>query len=218
MPESDFQEFRKRLKEAWPELSVVEEERVVRFYRILLQENELQNLTRLTSPRDFIEGHVLDVKALLKCGLVSFPAMDLGSGCGVPGLLAAAVSENAWVLAESEGRKAAFLSACADSLGLHHVQIFSGRGEEFLKTGAAGSIVARAVGPVERIYVWMRNCSTWNNLILLKGPGWDAEWKSFQETKYQNELELDAEYNYSAGEPAKSLRIVRLIRTKRPKK
>src|SRR5271156_4525490 len=100
MPESDLQEFRKLLKEAWPELSVVQEERVVRFYRLLLAENEIQNLTRLTSPKDFVEGHVLDVKALLKSGLLSFPAMDLGSGCGVPGLLAAAVSENAWVLAE----------------------------------------------------------------------------------------------------------------------
>src|SRR5579884_2712123 len=103
MPEAEIQEFRRLLKESWPELAVVRHELVVRFYRLVLAENEKQNLTRLTSPKEFIEGHVLDVRALLKSGLLSFPAMDLGSGGGVPGLLAAATSDDQWVLAESEG-------------------------------------------------------------------------------------------------------------------
>jgi 16S rRNA (guanine527-N7)-methyltransferase len=216
--ESDQVEFRTRLKQAWPELSAEQEERVSRFYRLVLQENEIQNLTRQTSPKDFIEGHVLDVKALLKSALVSFPAMDLGSGCGVPGLLTSAVAEDRWVLADSEGRKAAFLAATVETLGLKNVQVFSGRGEEFLKTAEVGSIVARAVGPVERIYAWLRNCSTWNNLVLFKGPGWDAEWQSFLESKYRAELDVDAEYGYTVGNPVKNLRIVRLIRTKRAQK
>lgn len=218
MQESDSRDFRALLKEAWPELTTVQQEQCGRFYGLLAQENEVQNLTRLTSPRAFLEGHVLDVKALLQSSLVSMPAMDLGSGCGVPGLLAAAISGDPWVLAESEGRKAAFLERAVESLGLSQVQVFSGRGEDFLKNGVAGTVVARAVGPVERIYAWLRNCSTWNTLVLMKGPGWEEEFKSFRKTKYKNELEIDAEYNYCVGTPPKSLRIVRLVRTKKPAK
>src|SRR6266403_1947508 len=102
MQESDLNEFRSLLKEVWPGLSVVHQEQVVRFYRLVMAENEVQNLTRQSSPKDFIQGHVLDVRELFRSGLLSFPAMDLGSGGGVPGLLAAVTNENPWVLAESE--------------------------------------------------------------------------------------------------------------------
>lgn len=217
MSETDS-EFRKLLKEAWPELAVVRQELTLRFYRIVLAENEVQNLTRLTSPKEFIDGHVMDVKALLKSGLVSFPAMDLGSGGGVPGLLAAAFTEDPWILAESEGRKSAFLQSAAERLELPNVEVFHGRGEDYLKSSDVSAIVARAVGPVDRIYAWLRGCSTWNKLVLLKGPAWDAEWKSFSESKYAGELEVEAEYNYTAGEPPRRLRIVKLGRIKKTRR
>ena len=212
-----LEQFRKLLGEAWTDLSRGQLERIVRFYGLVLSENERQNLTRLTSPRDFLEGHVLDVRALLRSGLISFPAMDLGSGPGVPGLLAAILSsKNPWVLAESEGRKAEFLKTAADLLELDHVIVFQGRGEDYLKENIVSSVVARAVGPVERIFGWVRNCSTWNNLVLLKGPGWDEEWKIFGQSKYASELQIDMEYNYLTGEPPKRLRIVKLVRPPEP--
>lgn len=214
MPETNAEEFRNLLKAAWPELAIVRQELAVRFYRLVLAENEQQNLTRLISPKDFLEGHVLDVRALLKSGLVGFPALDLGSGVGVPGLLAAAMCDDSWILAESEGRKAAFLESAAESLELFNVEVFSGRGEDYLKTRDVSTVVARAVGPVDRIYAWLRPCSTWNKLVLFKGPGWDAEWTSFQEGKHRHELEIEAEYNYTVGEPAKRLRIIKLGRSK----
>lgn len=217
MHESDLQEFRELLKTAWPELSSAHVERVVRFYGLVLAENEVQNLTRLISPKDFLLGHVLDVKELISSGLVQYPAMDLGSGGGVPGLLAAAIDVGTWILAESEGRKAAFLKSAVERLELSNVEVFAGRGEEFLRNSEVLSIVARAVGPIERIYSWLRPCSTWNNLVLLKGPGWDAEWKSFQESKCRTELRVTDEHPYSTGEPPKSLRILRVERANVPR-
>ncbi len=59
-------EFQKLLKTAWPELSDIHNQKVVRFYELICAENEVQNLTRLISPQEFIDGHVLDVKELLK--------------------------------------------------------------------------------------------------------------------------------------------------------
>src|SRR4051812_14678809 len=92
----------------WPELSSAQLMRIQRFYDELVSGNERQNLTRLIEPEDFVEGHLLDVRELLKSGLLEFPAADLGSGCGVPGLLAAAIEEKPWLLLESEGQKARF--------------------------------------------------------------------------------------------------------------
>jgi 16S rRNA (guanine527-N7)-methyltransferase len=217
MHETELQQFGDLLKSAWPALSPLQQEKAVRFYELILGENEIQNLTRLISPVDFLNGHVLDVKELLGSGFVQFPAMDLGSGGGVPGLLAAALGFGSWVLAESEGRKAVFLKTAVEKLELTNVEVFSGRGEDFLKKREVSCVVARAIGPVERIYAWLRPCSTWNNLVLLKGPGWDAEWKTFQEGKHRAELKVAGEHKYSTGEPPKSLRAIHVVRTNVPR-
>jgi 16S rRNA (guanine527-N7)-methyltransferase len=203
----DSQEFLDVLKRGWPGLSSDEYLSIQRFRDLVVAENARQNLTRLLNPTDFFEGHVLDVKELLSLDWVSRPAMDLGSGVGVPGLLSAVLDQKPWVLAESEGRKAAFL------------EVFSGRAEACLKTlsseNAVQSVVARAVGPVERIYSWIRDCSTWNNLILLKGPGWEKEWEAFQSGRYRGELTVSRTHDYKVGQEQKLRKIIRLDRVPR---
>jgi 16S rRNA (guanine527-N7)-methyltransferase len=213
-------EFSDRLTLAWPELSSAQQKKVAEFYQLVVAENEIQNLTRLISPQDFVAGHVLDVKELLASGLLQYPAMDLGSGGGVPGLLAAAILEETelakpWVLVDSEGRKAEFLRKSVELLGLSQVQVFGKRAEDVLKTISVDSIVARAVGPVERIFAWIQNCSTWNTLVLLKGPGWDEEWKSFQQSAHRKKLEIAGDHFYEVGAEKKRRRIVKLRRVKR---
>jgi 16S rRNA (guanine(527)-N(7))-methyltransferase RsmG len=210
-------DFKSSLRNFWPELTTVQIDSVARYFELLRQENEKQNLTRLISVKDFIEGHVWDVRELHRWAGATFPAMDLGSGGGVPGLLSAALGMGPWILAESEKRKAEFLSSAAQELGLTSVQVFPGRAEDFLKKGTVLSVVARAVGPVERIYTWLRPCSTWNNLILFKGPGWAEEWKSFGLSKFRKELEVESEHLYSVGEEKKERRILRLRRVRRGK-
>ncbi len=190
-------------------------DRVVAFRELVLEENERQNLTRLVSPKEFFEGHLLDAVEVVKCGLIEFPAMDLGSGVGVPGILSAILGGGRWVLAESEGHKADFLRSAVEKLRLDSVEVFSGRGEDYLRDHSVGSIVARAVGPVERIYAWIAKCSTWNTLVLLKGPGWAAEWEKFNLSRHRGRLEVASRHEYSVGEEAKSRMILSLRRTRR---
>lgn len=211
--------------------------RVLEFYQALLKANETQNLTRLTSPSDFYSGHLQDVRELLKTGWVEYPAMDLGSGAGIPGLLAALIEPGEWVLTESEKRKAAFLEQMVATLDLKranrvspvnsqvgnqadsHVTVHAGRAEEWFSQGgvhrSVKCIVVRAVGPISRIYSWIRRCSTWNNLILLKGPRWDVEWDEFRQTKVGKELILKDTYSYSVGLEEKHRKIIRLTRVPR---
>ncbi|MFZ9595022.1 MAG: 16S rRNA (guanine(527)-N(7))-methyltransferase RsmG [Bdellovibrionia bacterium] len=188
-------------------------EQVILFYDLLQKENQVQNLTRLSSPQEFCQYHVKDCLELLKEEGLEFPALDLGSGGGVPGLLSALIGGQNWVLAESEGRKAQFLSRCVDTLGLSdQVQVVSDRAETYLKSHALGSVVARAVGKVEKIYGWIRKCSTWNTLVLLKGPGWHQEWLEFQESRFSGELRVENERDYEIALENKQRKIILLKR------
>lgn len=147
---------------------------------------------------------------------VEFPAMDLGSGVGVPGIPMAILGKGSWILAESEKNKADYLKRAVDSLDLtKQIAIFGGRAEAYLKDNHAKSIVVRAVGPVERIYSWIRRCSTWNNLILFKGPGWPEEWQRFLDSKWKRELRIEKEYDYTVGTDKKKRKLVFLTRVPR---
>lgn len=184
-PDSTNTNLSELLKARFPGISAEMAEKAEAFHRILAEENRLQNLTRLIKPEDFIRGHFLDVWTLLQLGWVQYPAMDFGSGSGVPGLLMAALDGGEWFLVESELRKAEFLARAAERLDLKKVTAVHARGEEWLKGHSVGSIVMRAVGPMERLARWVLPCSTWNSLILFKGPKWDSEWESFSKSPLQ---------------------------------
>ena len=141
--------------------------------------------------------------------------MDLGSGCGVPGILAAIVGGHPWVLAESERHKAEFLFRVSRELGLTSVRVVADRGENFLSENSIQSIVARAVGPVDRIYTWMRERSTWNNMVLLKGPNWVNEWETFNQSRFRGELRVAKTHEYSVGLENKRRVLVKLERVPR---
>jgi len=209
------QELESLLLEQKVSLSSEQLKLVLGFYDKLVAENRIQNLTRLISPSDFIQGHLIDVLSLLKSGLLSFPALDLGSGGGVPGLLAACLKSGEWVLSDSEARKAEFLSKTVKDLGLSDVKVTAERAEKFLKSNSVSSVVARAVGPVERIYSWLHPCSTWNNLVLFKGPGWEKEWQEFSSGKFKGRLVIESRFDYVVGVEEKKRVIIRLARVPR---
>ena len=83
----------------------------------------------------------------------SDPALDLGSGGGVPGLLLAVLRPHwTWTLVDANRRRMAFLHAVVDELGLApRVQLERGRAEELGREptwrGAFGTVTARSFGP-----------------------------------------------------------------------
>ncbi|MGK5083642.1 RsmG family class I SAM-dependent methyltransferase [Bdellovibrionota bacterium FG-1] len=206
------QELLEKVRFEWPELGAAVVEKIGQFHALLAAENERQNLTRLISPQDFVDGHLVDVKEMLQAQVVGFPAMDLGSGCGVPGLLAAAITGKPWILAESERHKADFLFRTAREMGLTQVRVVADRGESFLSENSVDSVVARAVGPVERIFGWLERCSTWNSLILFKGPAWEGEWATFNQGQFRGMLQLERVFEYFVGVDRRRRVIVRLTR------
>lgn len=210
---SVFQAF---FDEFWPEAAAERRAKVEKFYQLQMAENEIQNLTRITKPEDFFFLNVLDVKALLDSGFLRFPAMDVGSGGGVPGLLAAVLSEGTWILAESEGHKAKFLAQAAQDLGVSdRVTVFSGRGEAYLlRHPEIKTLVFRAVGTVAKVMGWFKDCSTWNKAIFFKGPSLGKEMEEYRglSGKKVAKTSIEGTLEYKVGPEGKTRVLISLVR------
>lgn len=183
------------MKSEWADAPEGAHDRVLAYYAELLDGNQKQNLTRLTSPAEFFWGHLWDVVQLLKILPPDQIALDLGSGCGVPGLLAAIIRPQAWILTESEKLKAQFLEETAHKFGVSDtVRVYPGRAEDFLKGQRVDAIVSRAVGKIDKLFTWVGPCSTWNTMILFKGPGWTSEWAEFSSKRKKLSIRKKIEY------------------------
>jgi 16S rRNA (guanine527-N7)-methyltransferase len=214
------QEFLRILHDEAGELLSSQIERISAFRDLVVEENKIQNLTRLLDPRSFFEGHVLDVLELERSeALSSRNILDLGAGMGVPGVLHAIIypeREISWVSSDSEKMKTEFSRRVVEKFSLNSVRITHLRAEDFLDThsGEPFTVVSRAVGTVSKIYSWISRCSTWNKLVLLKGPRWEEEWTEFQRSGKRNQLSLSAEHRYTVGEEMKKRVIVSIERKK----
>jgi 16S rRNA (guanine527-N7)-methyltransferase len=184
---------------------------LVRFRELVCEENERQNLTRLLSPRDFFDGHILDCIELENSGFLGESALDLGAGAGVPGIPCAILRPRPWILTDSEQKKAQFIARAAEELGLKEVSARGERAEAVLKRERVETVVARAVGKIAKIYVWLKDCSTWNKIVLLKGPGWEQEWAEFLESPHRNKLLVSRIHDYQVGSDHKARRLIELV-------
>ncbi len=140
-----------RLREQGIELEESELELLERYLGLLFATNARFNLTAITK-EDAWNRHVLDSLSLLPPldALEVTRAMDLGSGGGLPGIpLAICRGDIHWTLLEATAKKARFLQAVADHLGLSNVTVLHSRAEATKQNGIVEEldvVVARAVG------------------------------------------------------------------------
>lgn len=127
------------------------------FHAALERANETTNLTRITGEADFVERHALDALVALPLLGAAEDArlVDVGSGCGVPGI-PLAIARPGWqvTLVETANRKARALRQLLSELGelAQRVQVVAERaevcGQDPDLREAFDLAVARAVGSV----------------------------------------------------------------------
>lgn len=126
-------------------------ERLERFAAMLVAENGRQNLIAASTIPHLWVRHIADSAQLVAFDRVGQGLwMDLGSGPGLPGLVAAILSGRPTLLVESRKRRCEFLREVVAELGLGHVEVAEAPLER-VETRAAATISARAFAPLDRL-------------------------------------------------------------------
>ena len=104
-----------------------------KFVDMLLERNQVMNLTAITEPDQVARLHLLDSLSLLPVEAFAGKAViDVGTGASFPGIPLAIVQQDAdFTLLDSLGKRIRFLDEVREALGLGNVTCVHGRAEEF---------------------------------------------------------------------------------------
>ena len=149
----------------------------LRYYELLVEWNQMMNLTAITEYENVMKKHFVDSLSLVKaCSLSSdLSLIDVGTGAGFPGLaLKIAFPDLKVTLLDSLNKRVQFLNKVIEELDLKNIGTLHGRAEDFAKPGELREqydlCVSRAVA----------NLSTLSELCLpfLKEGGLFVSYKS----------------------------------------
>lgn len=108
-------------------------EQLAEYGRLMLEKNQVMNLTAITDPEQAARLHMLDSAALLLCADFQGEKtlIDVGTGAGLPGLpLKILVPSLQVTLLDSLGKRVDWLGELCQELHLPDVTLLKGRAEE----------------------------------------------------------------------------------------
>ena len=134
------------------------------------------NLVAPSTLNNIQERHFADCAQLADVLPQNVNIIDLGSGAGFPGVVLAILGWNVTCI-ESIGKKASFLTAVKEQLGLKNLTIYHGRVEDFVLHLPAKNnnfvFTARAFAPLIKILDYV--AKTKYRLFLIKGRQIETE-------------------------------------------
>lgn len=125
-------------------------EKLDAFSRLLLEENERQNLISRRSAEELQIRHIDDSLQLLEYAPEDRHWLDIGSGPGLPGLVLAIAGVAYMTLVEPRRLRTEFLERCCEALALPNVRVVTGKAEQL--HGPFEVITARAVAPLNKLF------------------------------------------------------------------
>lgn len=127
---------------------------LARFVERIVAETANQNLIAASTIDHIWERHVLDSAQLIpltgEAGAGDW--IDIGSGAGFPGIVAAILTDRKVVLVEPRARRAELLEAIAADLDLANIVVHRARIERLAAERAAAVISARAVARLSALF------------------------------------------------------------------
>lgn len=134
----DTEQFQSDLKHFNIQLSEKQIEQFLIYYEMLVEWNQVMNLTAVTEYNDVMKKHFVDSLSLTKAFDISEPlsVIDVGTGAGFPGLALKIAFPNLRVtLMDSLNKRIHFLNAVIEKLQLTGIETIHGRAEDFAKPG-----------------------------------------------------------------------------------
>ena len=153
-----------------------------RYGRMLIEKNEVMNLTAITDPEQVAKLHMLDCAALLNCAdFKGKTLIDVGTGAGFPGIpLKILVPELEIVLLDSLNKRVNWLNEVIEALGLTGIKAIHARAEEqALVKGYRDSfdfVTARAVADLRLLgEICLPYAKVGGTFLSMKSVGSDEE-------------------------------------------
>ena len=157
-------------------------ELLARYGQLLIEKNEVMNLTAITDPDQVAKLHMLDCAALLNCAdFKGKTLIDVGTGAGFPGLpLKILVPELEIVLLDSLNKRVNWLNEVIAELGLTGIKAIHARAEEqALVKGYRDSfdfVTARAVADLRLLgEICLPYAKVGGTFLSMKSVGSDEE-------------------------------------------
>ena len=116
-------------------LDSAKSQQLLTFAELLLEKNQVMNLTAITEPKDVAQLHLLDCAAVLTfADLKGKRVVDVGTGAGFPGMPLQILEPTAKLtLLDSLNKRIGFLQEVCDQLGLQQTHCVHGRAEEYAR-------------------------------------------------------------------------------------
>ena len=149
------EEFIEEIEKIGIKLTKDQEEKLRKFYKLLLEWNKKINLTRITEEKEVYEKHFYDSLTLVK--VVSLgdnkTLLDIGSGAGFPGIVLKIVYPNLKItLIDSLLKRVNYLNEIIKELELDNIKAIHTRAEDYQKTNIKFDIVtSRAVARLPKL-------------------------------------------------------------------
>lgn len=136
MTEQFEQLLRGECREIGVELSDTQVTQFFQYFELLVQWNQVMNLTAITEMGDVVTKHFVDSlllnQKLLQIKTSQFYCIDVGTGAGFPGIpLKIAFPQLEVVLLDSLNKRVGFLNEVTEKLGLSGITAVHGRAEDF---------------------------------------------------------------------------------------
>lgn len=150
-----------------------------RFADILRAEAQNQNLIAASTLDSLWSRHLVDSAQLIPLSDEAGEGawIDIGSGAGLPGIVAAILTDRPLVLVEPRAKRVEFLHDTAEALGLsNRVTVIGSKIESYQPIAPAAIISARAVAELSQLLKSARHCTDSSTIWLLpKGRNVQSE-------------------------------------------